>query len=252
MEEIIQDGKGGNRSALTWCSARFPPNTWWVALQEIRRKKRGRARIQHSKTPWLSFVISIRDGLSRTSLFCWRNFSHEERRMGDCEAVWSIESSVVDCLGNEEAVVHEQSFFLRLWELGESCRGVLCRDINQDLCPNWGSSFLFGLAFFLFFAQPIQKEEIKDDFFQLLLFDNLVGCSITQKTRCKKEGKETDLLWPRNFRHVKCHLWHSGDWEVTKDWICLEHSNFQHCFSSIIIQLVVMGGNWRRNLYDPL
>ena len=31
--------------------------------------------------------------------------------MGDCEAVWSIESSVVDCLGNEEAVVHEQSFF---------------------------------------------------------------------------------------------------------------------------------------------
>ena len=34
--------------------------------------------------------------------------------MEQCEAlraVWSIESSVVDCLGNEEAVVHEQSFF---------------------------------------------------------------------------------------------------------------------------------------------
>ena len=68
------------------------------------------------------------------------------------------------------------------------------------------------------------------------------GCPISQKVRRKKEAKESDLLWPRNFRHVKCHLWHSGDWEVTKDWKCLEYSNFQHCFySSIINQLVVIG-----------
>ena len=66
-------------------------------------------------------------------------------------------------------------------------------------------------------------------------------CPISQKARCKKEGKESDLLWPRNFRHVKCHLWHSGDWEVTKDWKCLEYFNFQHCFSSIVNQLVVIG-----------
>ena len=132
--------------------------------------------------------------------------------MKQCGAVCSIESSVVDCLGNEEAVVHEQSFFLRLWELGESCRGVLCRYQSGPVSQLRIFFFIcIGLAFFLFFAQPIQKEEIKEDFFQLLLFDNLVGCPISQKARRKKEGKETDLLWPRNFRHVKCHLWHSGD-----------------------------------------
>ena len=50
-----------------------------------------------------------------------------------CEAVWSIESSVVDCLGNEEAVVHEQSFFCAC---GNSARaaGEFYADINQDLC----------------------------------------------------------------------------------------------------------------------
>ena len=102
-------------------------------------------------------MIIICDLLSRTSLFCWRNFSHEERRMGDCGAlwswssveqcgaVWSIESSVVDCLGNEEAVVHEQSFFCAC---GNSVRaaGEFYADINQDLCRSWGSSFLFVSA----------------------------------------------------------------------------------------------------------
>ena len=89
---------------------------------------------------------------------------------------------------------------------------------------------------------PAHPERGNQGRFQLLLFDNLIRCPISQKARCKKEGKESDLLWPRNFRHVKCHLWHSGDWEVTKDWRCLEYSNFQHCFSSIVNQLVVIGG----------
>ena len=168
---------------------------------------------------------------------------HCVKQCGALRAVWSIESSVVDCLGNEEAVVHEQSFFCACGNLARAA-GEFYAEISIRTCVAVEDLlfYLYRPRIFLFFAQPIQKEEIKEDFFPLLLFENLFRCPISQKARRKKEGKESDLLWPRNFRHVKCHLWHSGDWEVTKDWKCLEYSNFQHCFRSIINQLVIKGG----------
>ena len=160
-------------------------------------------------------MIIICDLLSRTSLFCWRNFSHQERRMGDCEAlraVWSSESSVVDCLGNEEAVVHEQSFFCACGNLARAA-GEFYAEISIRTCVAVEDLLLFYLYWprILLILCPAHPERGNQGRFFSRCYYLTTWFAVQSVKRPGAKRREKNLIFCGNFRHVKCHLWHSGD-----------------------------------------